>query len=88
MKATSTRSALDILRARQAAAAAGVSKSWLYERIAEGLWPPGVRIGPRIVGWTAHEVATLNAARVAGKPDHEIRALVAQLVEARATTHA
>ena len=35
-------------------------------------------LGGRAVGWPAHEVAALNAARIAGKPDAEIRALVAK----------
>jgi len=37
------------------------------------------------VGWPAHEVATLNAARIAGKSDVEIRALVKDLEAARKT---
>jgi prophage regulatory protein len=35
------------------------------------------------VGWPAHEVAALNAARIAGKADAEIRALVTHLEAAR-----
>jgi prophage regulatory protein len=31
------------------------------------------------VGWPAAEVAALNAARIAGQPDEEIRTLVARL---------
>jgi prophage regulatory protein len=42
-----------------------------------------VSLGGRAVGWPAHEVATLNAARIAGKPDNEIRKLVVQLEAAR-----
>jgi prophage regulatory protein len=41
-------------------------------------------LGPRCVGWPAHEVATLNAARIAGKTDNEIRVLVLELEAARA----
>jgi len=33
--------------------------------------------------WPAHEVAALNAARIAGKPDADIRALVLTLEAAR-----
>jgi len=42
-----------------------------------------VSLGGRAVGWPAHEVAALNAARIAGKPDNEIRELVAQLEATR-----
>lgn len=40
-------------------------------------------LGPRCVGWPAHEVAALNAARIAGKSDDEIRILVQELESAR-----
>jgi prophage regulatory protein len=42
-----------------------------------------VSLGGRAVGWPANEVAALNAARIAGKADAEIRVLVAQLEAAR-----
>ncbi len=61
----------------------GQSRSTLYLRISEGLWTRPVSIGPRAVAWPAHEVAALNAARIAGKTDDEIRQLVARLHVAR-----
>jgi len=61
----------------------GNSRSTLYARIAQGLWPKQIKIGPRMVGWLADEVSAMNAARVAGKSDAEIRALVAKLETAR-----
>jgi len=39
---------------------------------------PEIPLGGRAVGWPAQEVAALNAARIAGKPDAEIRELVAK----------
>jgi prophage regulatory protein len=42
-----------------------------------------VSLSGRAVGWPAHEVEAVNTARIAGKPDAEIRALVAQLESAR-----
>jgi prophage regulatory protein len=47
------------------------------------LWTKPVRLGPRCVGWPEHETAALNAARIAGKTDNEIRALVVKLHLAR-----
>ena len=44
-----------------------------------------VSLGARAVGWPAHEVDALNAARIAGKPETEIHALVAKLEAARAS---
>ena len=61
----------------------GYSRSTIYLRIAQGLWTKQVSLGPRCVGWPAHEVEALNAARIAGKTDEEIRALVVKLEAAR-----
>jgi prophage regulatory protein len=72
-----------ILRLPAVKAATGLSRSTIYLRIAQGVFPRPVSLGGRAVGWPAHEVAALNAARIAGRPDAEIRALVAQLEAAR-----
>ena len=72
-----------ILRLPAVKAATGLSRSTLYLRIGQGAFTHPVSLGGRAVGWPAHEVAALNAARIAGKPDTEIRALVAQLEVAR-----
>ena len=61
----------------------GYSRSTIYLRIAQGLWTKQVSLGPRCVGWPAQEVAALNAARIAGKTDEEIRALVLKLEVSR-----
>lgn len=63
----------------------GYSRSTIYLRISQGLWTKQVSLGPRCVGWPAHEVAALNTARIAGKTDEEIRALVTKLEAARRT---
>jgi prophage regulatory protein len=73
-----------ILRLPIVKAHTGLSRSTIYLRISQGLWTKQVSLGPRCVGWPAHEVATLNAARIAGKTDNEIRALVLELEAARA----
>ena len=70
---------LTILRRKQVESASGYSRSTIYLRIAQGLWPKPISLGLRAVGWPAGEVAILNAARIAGKSDEEIRALVAKL---------
>jgi len=72
-------STLAILRRRQVQVETGYSRSTIYLRITQGLWPKPVRLGARAVGWPAAEVAALNAARIAGQPDDAIRALVARL---------
>lgn len=58
--------------------------SW-YEWIAAGLMTPGVTIGARSVAWPDHELQAIAAARIAGKSEDAIKALVQDLVAARAT---
>lgn len=67
----------NVLRAR------GRSRSSHYEDIKQGLFTRPVHIGHRAVGWPAYETEVLNAARIAGKSDEEIRALVLKLEAAR-----
>jgi prophage regulatory protein len=45
-----------------------------------------VKIGARAAGWPASEVQALNAARIAGKSDDEIRELVLKLEAARTSS--
>lgn len=61
----------------------GLSRSSIYLRVAQGQFPKPVSLGGRAVGWPASEVAALNAARIAGKSNAEIRDLVAKLEAAR-----
>ena len=61
----------------------GLSRSTIYLRITQGLWTKPVSLGPRAVGWPSDEVEAINAARIAGKSDEEVRTLVAKLEEAR-----
>ena len=85
MFSTTTRPTL--LRRRHVEAESGLSRSTLYLRMSQGLWTTPVRIGPRAVGWPAGEVSALNAARIAGKSDDEIRALVVTLETERQTAY-
>jgi len=73
-----------IIRRKPVQGETGYSRSTLYNRINQGLFTKPVKLGPRSVGWPAMEVAAINAARIAGKTDAEIRALVIQLEESRA----
>ena len=63
----------------------GRSRSAHYLDIQQGLFTHPVSIGARAVGWPSDEVAALNAARIAGKTDEQIRALVVALEAARKT---
>jgi prophage regulatory protein len=67
----------DVLKAR------GRSRSAHYADISEGRFTRPIAIGPRSVGWPLREVQSLNAARIAGESETEIRRLVTQLEAAR-----
>ena len=64
----------------------GVSRSSHYKDIKDGKFPRPVKLGLRTVGWPQHETNAVNAARLAGKSDEEIRSLVAQLEAIRSIT--
>ena len=68
-----------ILRLPAVLHARGRSRSAHYLDIQQGLFTQPVMIGLRAVGWPIEEVESLNAARIAGKSDTEIRALVTRL---------
>ncbi len=63
----------------------GRSRSAHYLDIQQGLYTRQIRVGIRSVGWPESEVSALNSARIAGKTDEEIRALVVKLEAARKT---
>ena len=63
----------------------GMSNATLYRRISEGLFPPGVTLGNRSVGWLAHEVDAMLSAFAAGKSTEELQSIVKGLIEKRQT---
>lgn len=74
--------------------ATGFRPTKTYDLITKGLHPPPVRIDDsssaraRTVAWVADEIAAVNAARIAGRNDDEIRRLIKQLVESRQSADA
>ncbi len=72
-----------ILRLPTVKVESGYSRSTIYLRISQGLFVKPVSLGARAVGWPEVEVAAINAARIAGKTDDEIRSLVIKLESAR-----
>jgi prophage regulatory protein len=59
------------------------SRSTIYAEIANGLFVPPVRLGPRVVAWLEREIEKVITARIEGRSDQDIRKLVIGLVEAR-----
>lgn len=60
------------------------SHASIYNAIRAGLFTKPVPIGERSVGWPDGEVKAINDARIAGKSQAEIRALVQRLHAKRA----
>ena len=55
------------------------SHASIYNAIKAGLFTTGVAIGQRSKGWPDYEVKAINAAKIAGKSNDQIRELVSQL---------
>lgn len=55
------------------------SHASIYTAIKAGLFTKPVQIGQRSVGWPSSEVQAINAARIAGKSEPELRELVNRL---------
>ena len=55
------------------------SHASIYNAIKAGLFTKPVQIGQRSVGWPSNEVEAINAARIAGLTDTEVRKLVERL---------
>ena len=63
--------------------ATGLSRAAVYAYVGKGLLPKAVKIGERASAWPETEIAAVNAARIAGKSDEEIRELVSSLERQR-----
>ncbi len=69
-----------ILRKPEVKHAAGWrSDAGVSTAVKNGLLTSPVQLGPRSVGWPDYEVDAINAARIAGKTEADIRALVTRL---------
>jgi prophage regulatory protein len=74
-----------IIRLKSVMEQTGYPRSTLNLRISQGLFSKPISLGSRAVGWPEHEIDTLNAARIAGMCDDEIRELVIELEANRKT---
>jgi prophage regulatory protein len=72
-----------ILRRPAVSARTGQSRSTIYLQIADGVFPKPVNLGPRSVGWPEAEIDAVNAARIGGMPEADIRALVKSMHDSR-----
>ena len=61
------------------------SHATIYSAIKAGLFTKPVSIGERSVGWPDYEVQAINAARIAGQSEAQIKDLVNRLHVKRTT---
>ena len=73
-----------LMRIEAALTHTGETRSTFYAKSAQGLMFRPIKIGPRAAAVPASELAAVNAARIRGAGDEEIRALVATLHAQRA----
>ena len=72
-----------LMKTPDVCAATGMKRPTLYEHKAKGLFVRPVKLAPKLAVWPKDEISKINAARIAGRTDDEIRALVIELTEAR-----
>ena len=73
----------EIIRLPEVSRTTGLARSTIYLRIEQGLLPKPVSLGGKAVGWPATEISQINAARIAGKSNEEIKNLVDDLEKQR-----
>ena len=74
-----------MLPTRATMEATGFSRPYLYALMKDGLFPRPVKWGDKFSVWPEDEVYAVINARVAGRNNDELRQLVAELTDARAT---
>ena len=72
-----------LMKTPDVCAATGMKRPTLYEHMAKGTFIRPVKLAPKLAVWPKDEVAQINAARVRGATDDQIRALVIEMTEAR-----
>ena len=63
----------------------GYSRSRLYARISDRLFPRPIALGPRVAAWPEHEVDAVIAGHIREVTDAELARLVAEIHAQRAT---
>lgn len=72
-----------IVRRPEVLALLQISRSNLYCKIEQGLWPKPIQLGARAVGWLSTENDQVLAAIIAGQSQEELKQLVKTLEETR-----
>jgi len=76
-----------LLRVGDALALTGDSQSGFYQKVSGGLMTKPVKIGARATAVPVREIEAINAARIRGASEDEIKALVSRLHADRANAN-
>jgi len=68
-----------LMRLPDVMAATGLRSTSIYDHAKRGIFTPPVKLTARSSAWPETEIAAINSARIAGKSDDDIRALVREL---------
>lgn len=72
-----------LIRKPEVLARTGLSKSTLYNRIKDGLFPTPVSLGARAVAFVASEINAVLQAMIEEKTQAQIKVLVSSLIQQR-----
>jgi prophage regulatory protein len=72
-----------ILRKPDVLALTNLSKSTLYNRMKDGLWPTPISLGERAVGFVQSECEAVLQAMIAERSPEQIKTLVRELITNR-----
>lgn len=70
---------LYILRTNEVVKATGIGKTNFYDKINLGLWPKGIPLGARAVGWPVWEVRRMLEAIASGMNEEGLHEVVLQI---------
>lgn len=73
-----------LMRVPEAAAELGIKLSAYYEGVHTGIYPKPFKIGLRASRIASNEIGAIVVARISGKSDDQLRAVVTALAKARA----
>jgi prophage regulatory protein len=77
---------IQIIRRPDVLANTGFSKSTLYNRIKNGVFPPPISLGSRAVGFVQSECDAVINSMIAGQSPEQIKSLVVDLIQQRQKT--
>tara|TARA_R110000796_G_scaffold208112_1_gene324393 strand:- start:776 stop:1051 length:276 start_codon:yes stop_codon:yes gene_type:complete len=80
---TTVNATIKILRNSEVLRILNISRSSLYLKLGEGIFPPAISLGDRAVGFLAHEVQKTLVAMAKGADKEDLKTLVILMIQDR-----